>query len=139
MISFYIEEKEAPISKGKYFVLWMEKDGKKFFVDDKWDYLSEEAVARFQKKMAQLYSTDGAYYASEDDIVEFTDRIRNNNYHLESWSGLKLVCNPGFDKHYMFCGRIVETMEHFNFHIYDIWNHEITRAKIVLLLKERRK
>ncbi len=137
MIGFYIEEKESPIAKEKFFVLWMEKDGKKFFIDNTWDYLSEEADARFKKKMAQLYSTDGVYYGSEDDIVEFTDRIRKNNYHLESWS--KYTVSRIYNDHRVFSGRIIETMERFEFHIYDVWSPEILRAKICFLLKERKK
>ena len=89
--------------------------------------------------MAQLYSTDGVYYGSEDDIVEFTNRIRNNNYHFESWSDLKF-CNPlGYNTYYLFIGRIVETGDEFEFCIYDIMNPEISRAKIGLLLQERKK
>lgn len=139
MISFYIEETETLVAKEKYFVLWMEKNGKKFFVDDVWHYFAEETNERLQKEMAQLYSTDGVYYGSEDDIVEFTNRIRNNNYHFESWSDLKF-CNPlGYNTYYLFIGRIVETGEEFEFCIYDIMNPEISRAKIGLLLKERKK
>lgn len=139
MISFYIEETETPVAKEKYFVLWMKKDGKKYFVDDTFDYLTEESDVEFQKKMAQLYSTDGVYYGSEDDIVEFTDRIRNNGYHLAMWSDLQLVDTLGSDKFYLFFGRIVETGEEFEFCIYDIMSPEIARAKIGLLLKERKK
>lgn len=139
MIGFYIEETETPIAKEKYFVLWMEKDGKKYFVDDTFDYLAEESDAELQKKMAQLYSTDGVYYGSEDDIVEFADRIRNNGYHLAMWSDLELVDTLGSDKYYVFFGRIVETKEKFKFFIYDIMSPEISRAKIGLLLKERKK
>lgn len=139
MISFYIEETETLVAKEKYFVLWMEKNGKKFFVDDVWHYFAEETNERLQKEMAQLYSTDGVYYGSEDDIVEFTNRIRNNNYHFESWSDLKF-CNPlGYNTYYLFIGRIVETGEEFEFCIYDIMNPEISRAKIGLLLQERKK
>lgn len=139
MISFYIEETETPVAKEKYFVLWMKKDGKKYFVDDTFDYLTEESDVEFQKKMAQLYSTDGVYYGSEDDIVEFTDRIRNNGYHLAMWSDLQLVDTLGSDNFYLFIGRIVETGEEFEFCIYDIMSPEISRAKIGLLLKERKK
>lgn len=99
---FYIEERVTPIAKEKYFALWMKKNGKKYFVDDMFDYLDEESDAELQKKMAQLYSTDGVYYGSEDDIVEFADRIRNNNYHLALWSDLQLVDTIGSDKYYVF-------------------------------------
>lgn len=143
MISFYIEETETPVAKEKYFVLWMKKDGKKYFVDDTFDYLDEESDAELQKKMAQLYSTDGVYYGSEDDIVEFADRIRNNNYHFGPMSDIILcdlpIDNTNFDKFYLFIGRIVETGEEFEFCIYDIMSPEISRAKIDLLLKERKK
>lgn len=143
MIDFYIEERVTPVAKEKYFVLWMEKDGKKCFVDDTFDYLDEESDAELQKKMAQLYSTDGVYYGSEDDIVEFADRIRNNNYHFGPMSDIILcdlpIDNTNFDKFYLFIGRIVETGEEFKFCIYDIMNPEIARAKIGLLLKERKK
>lgn len=138
MIDFYIEETETPVAKEKYFVLWMKKNGKKYFVDDTFDYLAEESDAELQKKMAQLYSTDGVYYGSEDDIVEFADRIRNNNYHLATWSDLQLVDTLGSDKYYVFFGRILETKEKFKFCIYDIFSQEISRAKIGLLLKEQK-
>lgn len=139
MISFYIEETETPVAKEKHFVLWMKKDGKKFFIDDVWDYFAEETDERLQREMAQLYSTDGAYYGSEDDIVEFADRIRNNDYHFEACSELSIAIRSGSDKYYQFFGRIVETGEEFEFCIYDIMNPEISRAKISLLLKERKK
>ena len=117
----------------------MKKDGKKYFVDDTFDCLTEESDAELQKKMAQLYSTDGVYYGSEDDIVEFADRIRNNNYHLALWSDLQLDGTLGSDKYYVFFGRILETKEKFKFCIYDIMSPEIARAKIGLLLQERKK
>lgn len=139
MISFYIEETETPVAKEKYFVLWMKKDGKKFFIDDVWHCFVEETDERFQKEMAQLYSTDGAYYGSEDDIVEFADRIRNNDYHFEACSELSLAVCSGSDKYYQFFGRIVETGEFFEFYIYNLWSPEISRAKIISLLKERKK
>lgn len=138
MIDFYIEERVTPIAKEKYFALWMEKDSKKYFVDDTFDYLDEESDAELQKKMAQLYSTDGAYYGSEDDIVEFADRIRNNGYHLALWSDLQLDDTLGSAKYYVFFGRILETKEKFKFCIYDIMNPEISRAKIGLLLNEQK-
>lgn len=139
MISFYIEETPKVMDNPDRFVLWMEKDGKKYFVDDTWYYVSEEDEARFQKKMAQLYSTGGAYFGSEDDIVEFTDRIRNNDYHLESRSNLKFGDDIGNNNYYIFFGEIEETSEGFYFCIFDIMNPEIARAKIDLLLKERKK
>lgn len=89
--------------------------------------------------MAQLYSTDGAYYGSEDDIVEFADRIKNNDYHFEACSELRIADSSGSDKYYVFFGRIVETGEFFEFYIYNLWSPEIARAKIGLLLKERKK
>lgn len=138
MISFYMEETETPVAKEKYFVLWMEKDGKKFFIDDVWHCFVEETDERFQKKMAQLYSTGGAYFGSEDDIVEFTDRIRNNEYHLEARSNLKFGDDIGNNNYYIFFGEIAETNEGFYFCIYDIMSPEISRAKIALLLKERK-
>ena len=139
MISFYIEETPKVMGNPDRFVLWMEKDGKKYFVDDAWYYVSEEDEARFQKKMAQLYSTGGVYFGSEDDIVEFTDRIRNNEYHLEARSNLKFGDDIGNNNYYIFFGEIEETSEGFYFCIYDIMSPEIARAKIGLLLKERKK
>lgn len=139
MISFYIEETPRVKDNPDHFVLWMEKDGKKYLIDGVWGRLSEESDEIFQKEMAQLYSTDGAYYGSEDDIVEFADRIRNNDYHFEACSELSIAVRSGSDKYYQFFGRIVETGEFFEFYIYNLWSPEISRAKIGLLLKERKK
>jgi hypothetical protein len=139
MISFYIEKTPRVKDNPDHFVLWMEKDGKKYLIDGVWDCLSEESDEIFQKEMAQLYSTDGAYYGSEDDIVEFADRIRNNDYHFEACSELRIVYSASSDNHYVFFGRVVETGEFFEFYIYNLWSSEISRAKIGLLLQERKK
>lgn len=50
MLSFYIEETPKVMDNPERFILWMEKDGKKFFIDDAWYYVSEADDARFQKK-----------------------------------------------------------------------------------------
>lgn len=137
MISFYIEETATPVAKEKYVNLCMEKDGKKYIVDCAYIPLTIESDTRFQETMSQLYSTDGAYCGSEEDIVEFTDRIRSNDYHFEEWSqfGKMLTHNS----YYAFFGRIIETKEEFEFRIFDVTSPEIARAKIDLLLKERKK
>lgn len=137
MISFYAEETVTPITKEKYVNLWMEKDGEKYLADYEYGHLSVENDTKFQETMAQLYSTDGVYCGSEEDIVEFTDRIRSNDYHLESWSQFSKVLIH--NSYYAFFGRIIETKEEFGFHIFDVTSPEISRAKIDLLLKERKK
>lgn len=137
MISFYIEETATPVAKEKYVNLCMEKDGKKYVVDAAWEPLTIESDTRFQETMAQLYRTGGVYCGSEEDIVEFTDRIRSNNYHLEPCSQFSKMFTH--NNYYTFFGRIIETKESFEFCIFDIMSPEIARAKIGLLLKERKK
>lgn len=137
MISFYTEETATPVTKEKYVYLCMEKDGKKYIVNVAHGPLTIESDTRFQETMAQLYSTDGAYCGSEESIVEFTDRIRSNDYHFEEWSQF---CNFLIhNSYYAFFGRIIETKEEFEFRIFDVTSSEIARAKIDLLLKERKK
>lgn len=70
--------------------------------------------------MAQLYSTGGVYYGTEDDIVEFANRIRDNDYHFESRTNLKFGDDIGNSNYYIFFGEILETNEGFYFCIYDI-------------------
>lgn len=135
MISFYIEETPKVMDNPERFILWMEKDGKKFFIDDTWYYVSEEDEARFQKKMAQLYSTDGAYFGSEDDIVEFTDRIRNNEYHLEVRSNLKFGDDIGNSNHYIFLEKYSRPMRDSTFVFMTLWIRKFLVQKSVCYSK----